>query len=110
MKRIAVIGITALLLWALVPGLGEILENAVHLAQEGHSAHAAADGDYHQQSGAEHGCTGTVHLCSCCVSLSFLPTQAIAQDPDLALQRFIARTRTHAPAGNPRVVYHPPRV
>lgn len=110
MKRLAAIGITALLLWALLPGLGEVLENAVHFAQEGHFAHAAPDGDEHQPSGAEHGCTGTLHLCSCCVSLSFVPTQAITEGPDFGPERLVARGGAHLPAGTPRGVYHPPRV
>ena len=44
MRRAAAWAITVVLLWTLVPGLGEVLETAVHFAQEGHSAHAAPDG------------------------------------------------------------------
>jgi len=109
MKRVMTIGITALLLWAVAPGLGELLENSVHLAQEGHLAHAAPDGDQHDGSGPEHGCTGTVHLCSCCASLSFLPTQAAAQAPDTGSRQFVARVQTHVSTIFTGGVDHPPR-
>jgi len=92
MKPIITIGIVALLLWALVPGAGELLENAVHLAESGHLAHAAPDGDHHDGSGPEHGCSGTVHLCSCCASLSFLPARVTAQVPDEGSSQFTVHT------------------
>jgi hypothetical protein len=109
MKRIATFGITALLLWAFLPGVGELFENAMHLAQEGHFAHAAADGDHHDPPGPEHNCTGAMHLCSCCVSLSFLPTQAAAQVADLQSQQFVARTHAYLPAIFIGGIDHPPR-
>ena len=73
MRRFAIAALAVFLLWALVPGAGELFENAVHLVQEGHSAHAAADGDHHDPMGPEHCCTGVVHLCSCCASVTALP-------------------------------------
>ena len=109
MKRIAAIGIAALLIWTLVPGLGEFLENAVHIVQEGHSAHAAPDGDHHDPPGPEHGCTGTLHLCSCCVSLSFLTAQAAAQVPTVNVQEIFAGFHAHLPSISACGVYHPPR-
>lgn len=109
MKRFAAIGVTALLLWALVPGVGEFFENAVHLAQEGHFAHAEPDGDQHQPSGPEHGCAGTLHLCSCCVSVSILLTQAATQGPSLRPRQLVIRTRVELPSISASSIDHPPR-
>lgn len=53
------------LAWGLTPGLGEVTENAWHLATAGHSAHAAGQGADHAPEGDEHGCSGTFHVCSC---------------------------------------------
>ena len=109
MRRLLAIGITVLLLSALVPGLGEIFENAVHLATEGHLAHAAPDGDHHESPGPEHGCSGTMHLCSCCVSPSFALTQAPAQRPSPGSHGFAAVTATYPTSNFSGGVYHPPR-
>jgi hypothetical protein len=79
------------------------------LAQEGHFAHAKPEGDQHQPSGPEHGCAGTVHLCSCCVSASFLLTQAGTQGPNLGPQQFVIRTRVELPNIFSSGIYHPPR-
>ena len=109
MRRIVSTCITALLLWALVPGSGELLENAVHLVREGHSAHAAPEGDRHDPPTPEHGCSGIVHLCSCCASSSFLPAQATPQVPALESRRFVLTADAHPPAMSPGGVYRPPR-
>ncbi|HEX9733771.1 MAG TPA: hypothetical protein VGG06_17505 [Thermoanaerobaculia bacterium] len=76
MSGLARRGLAAVLLLALVPGVSEIVENVVHLAVEGHAAHARPSGDQHSEPGPEHGCNGTFHLCSCHHSLSFLPAVA----------------------------------
>ena len=109
MRRFAAMAITALLLWALVPGLEEVFENAAHFAREGHSAHAEADGDRHEPSDTEHGCTGAMHLCSCCVSLSYLPAHATSQGPEWGLRSLGSHPPSVAIAGAPHGVYHPPR-
>ncbi len=57
---------------AMMPGAVELMENAAHLATEGHLAHAAADGDRHEPADPEHGCTSTFHLCGCHAGLAFL--------------------------------------
>ena len=62
--------IAVLTVYCMIPGSGEIIENVLHLAQHGHTAHAFDDED-HEREGAEHGCTGTVHVCSCCQSPAF---------------------------------------
>lgn len=58
-------GLVFLLLLALAPGFGEVVENVLHLLTEGHAAHARSHDDDHAAKGPEHGCTGTFHMCSC---------------------------------------------
>ncbi len=57
---------------AMMPGAFELLENAAHVAVEGHLAHAAAAGDEHDPTGPEHGCTPIFHSCGCHASLAFV--------------------------------------
>lgn len=63
-------GVVFVLLLALAPGVGEVLENAVHLLTQGHWAHARLHGDDHYHPGPEHGCSGPFHVCSCHHSLA----------------------------------------
>ena len=60
------------LIHALVPGLGEIAETAVHYVVEGHLAHSDADQGDLGDVGHEHGCGGAQHLCGCCASQVFV--------------------------------------
>ncbi|MCP3960121.1 MAG: hypothetical protein GY719_19930 [bacterium] len=60
---------------AMMPGAIELVENAAHLVNEGHLAHAAGDGDRHEPAGPEHGCTPIFHFCGCHASLTFLGPQ-----------------------------------
>ncbi len=56
-----------LLLWlaiTLIPGTGELLQDAAHLVFEGRTDHV----DGHDPC-PEHGCTPIDHHCSCCSSL-----------------------------------------
>lgn len=61
-----------LLALILMPGVFELVENAVHLAGKGHLAHATPDGDRHESAGDEHGCTPIFHACGCHASLAFV--------------------------------------
>lgn len=56
-KRVSSVrcGLVFVLLFALAPGVGEVLENVAHLLTQGHWAHAREHGDDHAQRGAEHG-------------------------------------------------------
>lgn len=54
-----------LLAFLLTPGSGELMENAVHLVSDGHTAHSIDDAE-HAPAGDEHGCTGMMHCCACC--------------------------------------------
>ncbi len=109
MKRLATSCFLVLLLWALVPGVGEAVENTVHLVLEGHTAHAAPDGDSHTPSGPEHGCTGVMHSCSCCVSQSFLPNRYVALVPIQSWQRLADDGRVPLPAASADGIDRPPR-
>lgn len=78
----------ALVIWlavGLAPGLGEVVETAVHLASSGHLAHSDADhGDLGDQ-GDEHGCGATQHHCGCCASQAVAPAAAGALQVSLAI-------------------------
>ncbi len=60
--------VAAASLWMVFPGAMEATENLGHLLMSGHLAHAAENGDEHSDSGPEHGCDATLHLCSCHVA------------------------------------------
>ena len=109
MKKSVTIGITILLLWALAPGAGEVVENALHFFQEGHFTHASPDGDRHAPAGPEHGCTSSLHLCSCCISFAFLPAQGPVQIPNLMPEQSIALPSAALPSILAGSIYHPPR-
>jgi hypothetical protein len=57
-----------LILGAVLPGVGELAENALHIVVQGHLAHADDQGhdDLHETPGPEHGCAGPFHSCVCC--------------------------------------------
>ena len=109
MKRVANGCLTLILLWTLVPGVGEFTENFVHLVVQGHTAHAEPDGDTHVPDGPEHGCSGTLHLCSCCLSLSCLPGQLETQAPDQPCLRLARHHELRLPLAAGNGIDHPPR-
>jgi len=110
MKQPSPVWICVLLLCAILPGLSECIENVVHLAENGHSAHSEPAGDAHAPPGPEHGCTGTFHLCSCCSSPGFELFQSRAQVPELVVVLLDARTRSVAFSTETAGIDHPPRV
>jgi hypothetical protein len=63
--------VTAVLM-GLVPGLGEVVESAVHLAATGHLPHSAGETDLGDQ-GPEHSCGVTLHSCGCCAGQPVVP-------------------------------------
>ncbi len=99
--------IASLLILGMTPTV-ELLENVVHLAFEGHTAHALPDLE-HEKEGAEHGCSGTFHICSCHTSPVFLEAaEAVLDTPVKA-----ATTRVHFEAdvpseGHDRRLFRPP--
>ena len=99
-----------LLVFVLFPGMNEVLESAVHLVTEGHLAHSAPDGDHHEPSGPEHGCTAIFHSCGCHASLAFVrpelpPTAALGSSPFDGALRPTARPPGFWPA-----IERPPQV
>ena len=54
-----------ILILAMTPGIVELSENMFHLVWQGHTAHEAADGDHHEPTDTEHGCTPGMHFCGC---------------------------------------------
>lgn len=64
-------------LHGLVPGLGEIVESAVHLATAGHLAHTPGEEDLGEQ-GPEHSCGTTLHTCGCCATQPVAPCGRLA--------------------------------
>jgi len=80
------IALVILLVYGLVPALGEVLETVTHYVTEGHLAHSDADrGDLGDQ-GDEHGCGTTEHRCSCCASQVVMAAHAgaVAVSPAVA--------------------------
>jgi hypothetical protein len=59
--------LVAAVLMGLVPGLGEVVEGAIHYASTGHLPHSAGETDLGHQ-GPEHSCGVTLHSCGCCTS------------------------------------------
>jgi hypothetical protein len=70
--------VVLLLLLAMVPALGEIVELVAHAAVHGDVAHAVATDDDHDEAPIgtdEHGCSPVMHFCGCHAS-----TPLIAQE------------------------------
>jgi len=68
--------IAVLAVYCMIPGAGAIVENVIHLVESGYTAHALDDED-HERQGPEHGCSGTMHVCSCCQSPVFVCAKVI---------------------------------
>ena len=54
------------------PGTVEVVQDAVHLAVEGHSAHDDSVDHHADDPSDEHGCSGPYHACTCCTSATFV--------------------------------------
>jgi hypothetical protein len=76
MRRVLLTTVVVLI-YTMTPSAGEIAESVVHLVTEGHTAHAVED-DAHQPEGAEHGCSGPFHVCSCHSTTAFTAAFAAA--------------------------------
>lgn len=63
--------IAGIMVYAMTPGMSEIVEDVFHLLAEGQAAHESADAD-HEPQGEEQGCSGTFHICQCHSSVTFL--------------------------------------
>lgn len=101
-----------LLVFVSIPGGTEIVENVVHLAASGHTAHATDDLE-HARHGDEHGCTGTSHVCPCHTSTPFLvviPRRIRLEPPSASSVAFSAHARSLVTQGFSLGVYRPPSV
>jgi len=60
----------------------EAVEDLVHVATEGHSAHGNDHPEGRRASGTEHDCAGFVHHCQCCTTaVAACTTTALSVDP-----------------------------
>jgi hypothetical protein len=75
--------LAALLVFMMTPGLTELVDDALHLVETGHTEHAAAHDDGHGED-AEHGCSGAFHTCGCHASPAFLPAPEAPSLPESA--------------------------
>ncbi len=101
--------VALLIAFVLMPGAAEVVENAAHIVSDGHTAHAVDDAD-HAPRGEEHGCSGTLHVCSCHASPSFiLGNVAFALGPPRVLSSALAtEAEGHPSAGHSLGVDRPP--
>lgn len=59
---------------ALIPGVSELVDDAMHVALDAHATDHVAG----EEACPEHGCAPTSHHCSCCTSMSLVaPVPAI---------------------------------
>jgi hypothetical protein len=94
---------------ALTPALGEIVENAAHWVASGHAAHDVDDAD-HAPVGDEHGCSGTMHLCSChATPLAVAPVAvSLPTRPPRPGQQVGVGPRVEIPDGHIGRIFRPP--
>lgn len=95
---------------ALMPGVLEVVENASHLLTQGHLAHAAEHGDHHDSGGPEHGCTPSLHLCSCHASLVYFQPRALPSATLALVGRSKRLALPVALSGFRAAIDHPPQV
>lgn len=65
----------ALMVFSLVPALGEVVEAVAHRVTTGHFAHSVPE-ENDLPGGDEHGCTPIAHHCGCCASQPISPPVA----------------------------------
>jgi hypothetical protein len=106
-----------LMVVAMMPGLGELVDDAVHFLRTGHTEHSDVHFDGHGDAhpdghhlDEEHGCSGAFHLCSCHQSPTFLGAPLL---PDLRSAAVDvvrpSRLSTRGPDGVREDVARPPR-
>jgi|GEM_PF-2393248 hypothetical protein len=103
-------GFALFLAWLLMPGTGELLENAVHLVREGHLAHAPIDAE-HESAGTEHDCSGPYHFCVCHTSNIFL-VNALRLDaaPSVDKAKYFSNVEAEVQIGYSGQPFRPPIV
>lgn len=111
MSRFAKWLTVACLLWVLLPGTWELTENVVHLVQDGHLAHSESSAHPHGQPDPEHGCSGTLHFCSCHAPAPGIETARLPRRPLPLPELHLGRNEPpELQAGFPHSLDRPPRV
>lgn len=109
--RLKAIVATALVL-LLLPGLGQLVQAAVHRFETGHAIELSLSPDHDDVPlGAERSCSGTFHVCACCPRPTFtpvtplpLPERSVAVLPRIRSSE-LPCTEPHLPG-----MFRPPRV
>jgi hypothetical protein len=116
LRRLLRTFLTAVLVFSLMPGVPEVLENVEHLLHDGHLAHSEQHEavkyiESHGDGLDEHGCTPMAHRCGCHASMiGLLPdpapgvqrSLAPAEDAPIAVER-IPTARANAPPTPPPI-------
>ena len=97
------------LLWMVLPGAMEATENLGHLLSSGHLAHAAESGDSHSESGPEHACNATLHLCSCHLTALGLLEKPAPPTASGHADQFLVQVAEHGSSAHLHDIEHPPR-
>ena len=95
-------------LYGLVPGLGEIVEDAVHYATTGHLTHAQAHETDPGDSDPEHSCCVTLHVCGCCAGQPVIQGVEVASVEEGAARLGVQRESRDAVARAPARPFRPP--
>jgi len=88
------------------PGTGELVVDALHLLETGHTEHA-----HDVPVDAEHGCSGPFHVCGCHSTVPFAceAAPAVAEAPEMSVAFVVTRDPEGSP-GHARSLYRPPSV
>ena len=66
----------------MTPGVGELVDDALHFVRTGHTEHSDVHFDGHadtHQTNEEHGCSAAFHLCSCHQSPLFVAAPVVPE-------------------------------
>lgn len=75
--RVLLLPVALLMTFVMTPGSAELVENAFHLVQHGDVAHDGSPGHGHTESGDEHGCSGSYHICVCHHTTAFVASAVV---------------------------------
>jgi len=95
-------------LHGLVPGLGEIVESAVHYATTGHLPHALAHETDPENPEPEHSCCVTLHTCACCAGQPVVEVEVASVEQGASRLGRLQRDAREAVARAPARPFRPP--
>ena len=88
----------------------EVVENAMHLAETGHAAHADLHPEGEPGADREHYCFGSVHNCGCCASaVAAPPASAALPAPSAVIVRKLGSSWAVGSDGVRSRIDRPPR-